>query len=65
MTVTLTEVQAAYLRGDHKNGRPHGLVRKGCLRHRWGSDPSMGYIVTDLGARSLAAHDTRTSTPAS
>jgi len=51
--VELTEAQAAFLINP-RNGSSRGLVRKGCLSYRWGCDPSYGYVVTDLGKRSLA-----------
>jgi hypothetical protein len=54
-TVKLTEAQAAYL-ANPRNGSPRGLVRKGCLAYRWGTNPSYGYVVTALGKRSLEAY---------
>lgn len=56
-TVALTHRQALYLSGDETNGSPRGLIRKACLSYIWGIDPSLGYNVTELGKRSLAAYD--------
>jgi len=52
--VNLTHAQAAFL--SNKGGSSRGLVRKECLAYRWGNNPSFGYVVTDLGNRSLAAY---------
>jgi hypothetical protein len=32
---------------------PRGLVGRGCLSYRWGSDPSFGYRLTPKGRRLL------------
>ena len=59
--VKLTDAQALYLRylrdGGEREGRPHGLVRKGFIRHIWGSDPSFGYKLTAQGRAALAAFE--------
>lgn len=37
-----------------KAGRPQGLLRRGYIRCKWGSDPSYGYEITAAGRKALA-----------
>lgn len=57
MTAKLSEAQALYLRylrdGGDRQGRPHGLVQKGFINYKWGTDPSYGYDLTGTGRIAL------------
>lgn len=61
MAVKITEAQALYLRylrdGGPREGRPHGLVQKGLINYKWGTDPSYGYDLTGMGRIALKAYE--------
>jgi hypothetical protein len=58
MAKPLTEGQLQFLRhlakGTPAEGTSRGLVRRGLISHRWGSDPTFGYKITAAGRRALA-----------
>ena len=55
MPISLKQMQyLLYIRdGGPKQGTSHGLVQRGLISYRWGTDPSFGYNITDAGRREL------------
>lgn len=55
MPVTLKQIQyLIYIRdGGEKRGTPHGLVQRGLIAYKWGTDPSFGYNITAAGRKTL------------
>jgi hypothetical protein len=58
----LTKAQRDYILTDGREGSPRGLVRRGLLRYRWGTNPSFGYVSSEK-ARAVRAELERQEQP--